>query len=483
MHLDRSVPALLARAALLAAVLAATSAQTPPPAPDVRLTFADPVFSFAPACDLAKPIVFMALHAKNVDTVAAPFRVDATDATGTLQGVIELPALAPGAVTTLSVPLKLVPGASPASLPGQHVITVWVHGRSVRIALGFPFPAGFCPPAAPGAGTAPAHALDSITAVSRKGRYDGLAMMKAITPPSGVRSVASGTDCGAHVGPLGALVCPDMMKSGDLLLIWDWQAGDGFGPVDGYRVYTGNGVNVNGGGFVGQLVATRPGTGVTLFDVPKPHDGRGYGGHCYAITAYAASRESKPSVPFCAGGGETARSASFTPVRQASIKRSTYKYKELGTEDNLARLGYAVVGYKYMAAQHITGDSENAEISRYAMQFDVTRIAGRKVFEAHVTLDILSGGGGRPDCTTSVALGTSDWWTERWPDAAIFGSPAMTVKNNQLSIDVTAPVTNWAGGRFNQGIILRNDDENLQAFQNKACESYYRNPVLAVTYY
>lgn len=65
----------------------------------------------------------------------------------------------------------------------------------------------------------------------------------------------------------------------------------------------------------------------------------------------------------------------------------------------------------------------------------------------------------------------------------MFGSPAMTVKNDKLTIDLTNPVANWAAGRFNQGIILRNDNENLNAFQNATCESYYRNPVLTVTYY
>jgi len=80
-------------------------------------------------------------------------------------------------------------------------------------------------------------------------------------------------------------------------------------------------------------------------------------------------------------------------------------------------------------------------------------------------------------------LVASDGGIFSFNDAPFFGSPSMTVKNSQLTIDVTAPVTNWANGRFNQGIVLRNDDENLNAFQNKACESYYRNPVLSVTFY
>jgi hypothetical protein len=239
---------------------------------------------------------------------------------------------------------------------------------------------------------------------------------------------------------------------------------------------------VQSGAFVGQLVATRPNKGVTLFDIPKPPGGKGYAGNCFAVTAYAGSRESKPSAPFCAGGDNVAKTATFTPVRQLSISRHTYDNHERPPINNTQR-GYGVVGYNYYAiGGGIAADASFAWISRYAMLFDVRSLMGRRLFEAHVTLNVQAAPDTRPDCTNSVGFGTSDWWTEGWPDGT-FGTPSMTLLNNQLKIELTNTVSNWMAGRFNQGIILRNNDENLYAFTQKRCETRYTNPILSITYY
>jgi hypothetical protein len=225
---------------------------------------------------------------------------------------------------------------------------VFIRGRPERIALSLPFPATLCSSIAraaiseaisaktrPIGGTTPVYRHTEASA-----QNSVLAALK-IAPPANRRSVASGPDCGAHLGTIGALVCPDMMKSGDLLLIWDWQPGDGPDEIDGSRIYTGDGINVQTGAYAGQLLATRPNKGVTLFDVPKPPGGRGYAGNCYAVTAYAGSRESKPSA--------------------------------------VLRRGYGVVGYNYYAiGGGIGADASFAWISRYAMLFDVRSVIGRR---------------------------------------------------------------------------------------------------------
>jgi hypothetical protein len=486
--------------ALLAALVLATSVPAPA-ATGITLTYEN-VYSFAPSCDLSQPLAFISVIATNAGgNGSAPSIVQAADAAGTLGGTYALPALPPHASDSASIPLRRLGATNPATLAGPHQISISV--GTTRIGMTLQFPAALCagsdaPSPAPGGLRHGSLTTGAVTGVKRIPTPTPLPIFKttttangglskaallALAPPSNVRSVASGTDCGAHVGPIGALVCPDMMKSGDLLLIWDWQPGDGPDAIDGYRVYTGNGINVQTGAFAGRLVATRPGKDVTLFDVPKPPGGRGYAGNCYAVTVYAGSRESKPSAAFCSGGDNIAKTETFTPVRERSVSRHTFGGGAEKSPDVYNGPGVHKVGYNYAAIKGgLFADSGFTWISRYAMLFDVRRLIGRKLVEAHLTLTVRPAQDTQPDCTNSVAFGTSDWWNESWPEGQ-FGPASSTLLGGQLKVEATNIVSIWIAGRFNQGIILRNDDENLRAFTNKKCETYYTNPVLSITYY
>jgi hypothetical protein len=491
-HMLRFVLTLLGRGPLLAALVVATQGQTHPPAPSVDLTFAAPAYSLAATCDLKKPLVLLSVVVTSRDRGIYGADLRAGDQAGTLAGAITVPPLGPGGSSVVSIPLERVGYTTAAALTGDHVISVTMWGRPTRIDVTVPVPASLCgAPAKPAkpvlsdtvakrnlplAIATPAYS-QTATAVKRPGVQAAL----KIAPPANVRGVGSAQDCGAHVGPIGALVCPDMMKSGDLLLIWDWQPGDG-PDITGYKIYTGNGMNVQTGAYVGTLVATRPSKGVTLFDVPKPSDGKGFAGKCFAVTAYAGANESAASPVFCAGGDAGAKTVTFAPVRELSVSKKSKDNHEIAPDNNTT-YGERVVGYNYIAIKGgVLADTAVVFISRYAMLFDVARLEGRRVVEAHVTLNVVPHQFSSPNCTTSVGYGFSDWWNEGWPDGT-FGNPNMTLLNGRLTIDATNAVAQWMAGRFNKGIILRNDDENLYAFTNKRCETHYGPPVLSVTYY
>ena len=125
-----------------------------------------------------------------------------------------------------------------------------------------------------------------------------------VPPPRNVQ-VARGTEqCAAHVGLFGALTCPALIKSGDVLLVWDWQAGAGPAAIGGFRVY-----RVTGG--TKQLVYTRTDQdSITLVDLSGP--AAGYVGACFAVSAYAGAYESALSAAHCVTRQETVVLASPT---------------------------------------------------------------------------------------------------------------------------------------------------------------------------
>jgi hypothetical protein len=483
----RFVSRLLGRGVVLGALAAATQGQVHPPAPDVLLQYANPPYAWAATCELNKPIVFLYVRVTSRDAGVNMADLRVSDQNGSLAGSYTVAPLGAGGSMVVTIPLSHVASTPASALLGNHIVSVTVWGRPGSIDLAVPISAAFCGPKTL-SDTAKQKKVPAIAATPQISTEKASAVKKPplnvalkIAPPANVRSVASAQDCGAHVGPIGALVCPDMMKSGDLLLIWDWQAGDG-PDITGYKIYTGNGVSVQSGAYSGTLVATRANKGVTLFDVPKPSDGKGFAGRCYAVTAYAGSNESAASPVFCAGGNAAARTVTFAPVRELSISKKSKDNHEIPS-DNRTRYGERVVGYNYIAIKGgILADTAIVWISRYAMQFDVGSLAGHRVVEAHVTVGTLPHQASSPNCTNSVGYGFSDWWNEGWPDGT-FANPNMTLLNGSLTIDATNAVANWMAGRLNQGLILRNDDENLYAFTNKRCETYYGKPVLSVTYY
>jgi plastocyanin len=305
------------RTGLLARTLAALFLAGAPVAalagPELSASFADPPYAFAASCDLAQPLVFVNLIVANrgeARTTESP--VTATDSSHVLGAdSTTLRPIAPGAQIALRIPLRRVP-TSLGAVGGKHVITVTVGPRRLG-PLAVSVPATFCATAATGAAKRIVPASSTQSAIQRPrvnpqpaattppgkfrlgGIHSNLAEIAAAarTPavPRNV-SVARGTqECAAHVGLFGALACPAMIKSGNVLVVWDWNAGAGPDAIDGFRLY-----RVAGG--TKYLVYTRADKkDLTLVDLTGP--AAGYVGTCFAVSAYAGAYESALSDALC----------------------------------------------------------------------------------------------------------------------------------------------------------------------------------------
>jgi len=189
---------------------------------------------------------------------------------------------------------------------------------------------------------------------------------------------------------------------------------------------------------------------------------------------------------YCAGVNATVKSIELRPIREISVSRHSLDGHEKPiVVGNLH--GWRRVGYNYAAVKGgIFADSSFAWISRYGMVFDVRSpgLIGHRVVAAHLSVTVVPyGPESRPDCTNSVGFGTSDWWNEGWPEGSFGTSADSTLLAGKLTVEATNIVSIWMAGRFNQGIILRNEDENLNVFTTKRCETYYRDPILTINYY
>jgi hypothetical protein len=491
--MTRALPPIVA--ALLAAVPAAALA-----APNLTAAYAANPYTLAASCDLSQPLVFVNLEVRNIGTSpSAPVALDATDDTGVLHGAAVLPAVgAGGSVLSLRVPLSAV-APSPAGVGGAHRITV-ASGNQKMTPLLVQMPATLCAPIpatpAPAGVATVAQGRDSV---SQRSRLNGVilatskpassqvtlahpvvinAVLKLGTP-NNLRAVQGGVDCGAHVGPIGALVCPDMIKSGDLLLVWDWQAGPGPDDIDGFRVY-----RVDGG--LKQLLYTRANKKeLTLVDLAKPAGG--YAGKCYAVAAYLGARESDPSPAFCAAGGSVAKTTVFQPVHV----RSSHKYRDktgvfTGSFVTSPSEYPLHVGFKYTSEERLLGDNVHNGLHRAGVAFDVSGLRDHRLVSAKLRMTIASsqGQGNNHSCATDVGTGNEFWWqNSAWLEGQFGWNIAPTDTGPVIAADVTPLVASWMRGEPNYGFVLRNGDENINAFTNKQCETGFTRPVLEITYY
>jgi hypothetical protein len=468
--------------------------------PNLVATFATPAYAVAPACVVGQPLADVYVVLRNTgDSPTPAVQLTASDTVDTLVGdVANVAAIPPGAQITVAMHMRFQAGGT-GVIGGRH--SVGVNAGLAHIGpLTLTLPANFCTASTQriSARTTPAIAALSTptpapytrTTVtlppgrtspfgqSAANRSNVLALIK-LGVPANVRSVQAAPDCGAHVGPLGALVCPDMIKSGDLLLVWDWQPGSGPEEIDGYRVY-----RLDGGGR--QLVTTQSNKkALTLADLPKT--AAGYTGHCYAVVAYNATLESDLSSPFCAGGGAAARTARLAPnhARGSVQARNKSSVGFVGVfKDALAQSSPIQVGFDYSTSVSTFADGYSNEIRRAGVAFDVTPYANHKLVSAklHLTLAESAGQGNNHSCTTAVGTGVEFWWQNAaWLQGSFTIAPTDT--GPDVTADVTQLVAPWLRGEPNYGFLMKNDDENLGAFTDKRCRSAYTNPVLELTYY
>ena len=475
---------------------AAVTALIPVAAPaegGFHVAFSGSGYALAATCDLTQPIAFITLAMSNTEPAPVPaFTIAASETYGVLGGTVTIPALAGGDTRTARVPLRYTYVArSPQQAAGLHYITVTAGDRALP-QLSVIIPSSFCPPGPPptvsATGTATSHARAHRVAADGhpvlidqnvSERSKTIAAALKVDAPRNLRAVVGAPDCATHVGVLGSLVCPDMIKSGNLLLGWDWRAVNGPDAIDGYRVY-----RVDGG--LHQLVYTQANKqDVTLVDVAKPAGG--YGGRCYAVTAYVATRESAASDAFCADGSVIAKTVMLQPTHLRGVQRLVSDNGNVVTgEYGEAGLQGLVVGYFYQETKHTLGDSFHNSISRAAVSFDTGVLLVHRFVSARLKVHVATsaGEGSNHSCATAVGSGTGTWWQNKdWIDVQSAGSVAPTDAGPQITADVTPIVAAWLRGEKNLGLVLWNEDENLKAFTNKRCETAYDSPVLEITYY
>ncbi len=504
----------------LACMVAAALAITAPAlaAPKFTVAFAEHPYTFATPCDPAKSLVFVNMVLRNgADTPTGPVHILAQDGAHALEGDLTLPQIPAHMDVQVAVSLHRS-AASVAPLVGTHPIALTIDasgtgGKQNLAPLDVAIPATFCvaalatptpaPAAAPASFTpihsrVPIAALTTPTPLPRFGanasKVANISVLARPAVPTNVKNVAAATDCGAHVGVLGALTCPAMIASGDLLLIWDWKGEGALTDIDGYHIY-----RVDSG--LKTLVATRSnGKDLTLFDIAPPAGG--YSGKCYSITAYTAKAESESSSAFCASGGAVAKTVRM-PASQA--RSSTKRHDDAGNTitgiGSLAGRGAppaftnVMVGYSYASEKHTLGDSVLNVIYRGAVAFDLTTLAKRRVVSARLHLQIAdskclgcvkAGGisvGNNYSCITTIGSGNEFWWRNgNWIEI----QPSDIEPNDvgpDISADVTKLVASWVAGEPNYGFVLLNRDERLGAFDNRQCQTSYSNPVLEITYY
>jgi len=485
------------------------------PSARLAIEFApSPPYRLAAKCDLSQPIVVLNVVVQNSGRLAnepsaGNDGIVATDAAGTLGGGVALPAIEPGDFVNIALPLRRLGATPAAALVGTHNIIVSI-GAVRSASLAVPIPGTLCAPVAVVPTPKPTTTLPPIVPVSPTPtpKPNGSLVLKnpnrsallfAATPkpgqsltttkkgidlskvftiaaPKNLKSAASLTDCGAHAGLIGALFCPDMVKSGNLLLIWDWQPGDGPDDIDGYRVY-----RVDQGS---QLVGTQDKKDLTFVDVPKPagNDSSYYGGKCYAVSAYSGTRKSALSPPFCAGAG----SAAATVRLSANDTSTSSWYKACGGyERHISTHGSMTVGFSYAEKKAILGDSCYNYIYRGGVVFDVSSLRGQRLVSAQLKLGISeSKGSGNYSCAEHIGTGVDSWWQhDGWLGGSFGGNVTPINVGPVVTADVTAIVASWMRGEPNYGFVLQGPDENLNAFTDAICTTTYINPQLVVIYF
>ncbi len=112
-------------------------------------------------------------------------------------------------------------------------------------------------------------------------------------------------------------------------------------------------------------------------------------------------------------------------------------------------------------------------------------VRNRRLVSARLRLPILQQpASASHSCITDVGTGTDAWWQSTGLLNGRFDQyAAITDSGSSITVEVTPMVAAWMRGEPNFGFVLRNADENLNAFTNKSCITRYTEPGLELTYY
>jgi hypothetical protein len=325
----------------------------------------------------------------------------------------------------------------------------------------------------------------SPTPAPRWGGASGLGMIVP-TAPKGMAATQDPQACAQHMGLVGGLVCQTGLSTGALALVWNSAACDTC--FDGYHLY-----RVDSGRH--DLLQTQPDktlTGTILGREAGPFTGR-----CYAVTAYQAKFESADSNPACIGGGQIQVTGNYRPMYQRSPQQRRIDDTGLsGTSNSNGGHIYdmgdkqLIVGFNYMTDKRNLGDHFENTVNRMGLLFDLSNLRGKTVTKAVLHLFVEHSIVGRAyavdhstSCATRIGAGVDRWWQYSDQIAGPGGPAVSSTSGPDVDIDVTQFVQSWTHNT-NFGFVLYGADENLNAFTENSCQTWYRSASsLDVTHY
>jgi len=151
----------------------------------------------------------------------------------------------------------------------------------------------------------------------------------------------------------------------------------------------------------------------------------------------------------------------------------------------------------------MNGYEARNEFYRAALRFDLSPLAGHSLHQAILHLRVFKthhrGIHSNPDfwdssssCAVTVAAGRSNWWQSLGDPLVMVDTQDPTVTaatgSADLQIDVTPIALAWLqGAQANYGLVLRGENEDLQAYTETICQTQYvmqgeGSPTLAVAY-
>ena len=468
----------------------------------VVVSIAATPYQLASTCSLTQPIVTVNALLKNTGNATETASVQVVDTPHVLHGETDGIVLRANREVDVSIPVSLDTRNNPISPPlgaahivGNHSLQIWLATTGIAAPAAQPIavtiPASLCAAVVPSSGpflgdrslTARAGSPVALaTATPRFGtsptaRVGAPVLLYTIAAPTALTSVQGVADCErrdtAHV-----FGCKGNIEAGNLILGWTWSDPAG-AHIDGYHVFQSSD-------------ARGPFTFVMSTSLQVASMGLGaHANNCFEISAISGQQQSPKSTPFCRKAGDVAVVTELAPNH---VRTSTKTHDKHGTISNATFFtphfqvdSQGVVGHEYYSREHTFGDAVANEIWRTAWSFDLSSIKGPMVSARFkYTIDQSYGSlGNNHSCADRLGTGTEFWWKDQDPNLFIDGPFTITppLIGPTISVDVTSIVAPWTAGQPNYGIVLRNSDENINAFANTVCDSTFTNVVLDVIHY
>ncbi len=304
-------------------------------------------------------------------------------------------------------------------------------------------------------------------------------------PPTYLRTTDSLDECRTYAGGgFAGIACAAAMANRWYILIWDWSGVN----VDGFNVYE-----------LGKFIESETsGTQkrVAMLDPAKV----GTNG-CFTVTGVLNGVESMPTTPLCMNPafastpkhlGRQVTVVTLYPQGYRSQKIQNIHSTGISGGDQLTQQSEndLYVGYRRSTYVSTLGDAGWNTIWRTAMRFDVSGLQGHHVDYATLHLAVQTTTLGTVDnpspnpvvsCAQHYGTANAQWWLNaEWIEGNFYG--ALSRSGPKVDIDLTNEVNGWLSGSANNGIVIRNDNEDLRAFTNDRCETSYITSGLEVGY-